>query len=38
MSEKLFYVWFAFCGLMALGFLGLIVWAVVTVVQWLVTK
>jgi hypothetical protein len=27
-------VWFAFCGLVALGFLGVIVWAVVTLVLW----
>lgn len=37
-SDTFFNIWFAICGLVALGMLGLTVWVVITVVQWLVTK
>ncbi len=33
-----FGVWFAFVAVLALGMLGLVVWAVITLVSWLVTK
>lgn len=38
MSEAFFRIWFAFCALMSVGMFGLIVWAVVTVVKWLVAQ
>lgn len=37
-SATFFTIWFVFCGLVGIGMLGLTVWAVITVVQWLVTK
>lgn len=38
MSDKFFNAWFVICGLVAVAMLGLTAWAVITVVQWLVTK
>lgn len=38
MSDKFFTAWFVICALVGFGMLGLTVWAVITVVQWLVTK
>ncbi|HEY9408869.1 MAG TPA: hypothetical protein VIP77_04750 [Jiangellaceae bacterium] len=37
-SDTFFTIWAAVCGLVAIGALALTAWAVITVVQWLVTK
>jgi hypothetical protein len=37
-GDKFFNVWFVFCALLSLAVTGVGIWALVTVVQWLVTK
>jgi len=36
--ERLFWLWFAVCAVVGLAFAGVIVWAVIAIVSWLVTK
>lgn len=33
-----FAIWFAFCAVIGLGFLGLIAWAVISLVSWITSQ
>lgn len=34
MSDRWFYVWFVFCGLLALAITGLLAWALIEFILW----
>jgi hypothetical protein len=38
MSDRMFGLWFAFCVLLSVAWLGFIVWAIYSLVSWVTAK